>query len=343
MKKTAYFILFMLVAGCTNVKRSSINPDYKVEVVEAKGTAPIIDNNLKAAKEASISDALKNALHLVIGVYVSGQSLVAKSVLIDDEITSKTEGYIEKYEVLKEYVEDNFYKTKIKAYVRKEDITGKLKKIENEVEKIGSPGIYSRVIDNNSVVINFAQDYLISELRKDRFRVIDDMKEAEILIEANASTNFNTSEGLGGFISYGCSLNGNIKTRDGEMVGGFNATASGIGVNDVDAKNNSLLNCLRKAYGNIKDSILNFYLEKKTVKLEIRNVKSINELNDILKYLRNIPSIRSTFMKNYEESLAVIDIVLYKGRAQDVVDYIRKINNIEIVSVKDFSIVSKIK
>jgi len=344
MKKIYYLVfVFGIFVSCTSTKKS-IDTSYEVEVVEAEGIAPIKDENTLDAKSASLSDALKKALSMVVGVYVSGESLVSKSILINDEITSKTEGYIERYEVLKETIENNFYKTKIKAYVRKEDLVRKLRTIENEVEKIGSPKIYIEIEPGElGSSANFASDFLVSEFKKDSFRVVGDRNDSDFIVNMKASTKFNTSEGLGGFYSYSSFITGNVKTQEDEFVGGFNSSSAGIGINEVDAKNNSLLNTLRKVYPDIKQAIINFYYQKKTVKLELSNVSSMNDIFEITNYLRNIPGVKTAFLKNFDSQVAYFEILLIRGNANDILSYLSKKEKISITSVKDFSIKGRIK
>jgi hypothetical protein len=340
MKKNYFYLLSVMVlfASCShNVKKSELNSNYDVEVVESVGMAPIVDSNISAAKKSSLDDALKNALHLVVGVYVSGDTLVSKSVLIDDEITSKSEGYIEKYEVLKEYTEDNFYKTKIKAYVRKEDITNKIKTIENPVEKIGSPSVYISINDNGKAP-GFANNELVSNFKKDTFRVMKDSDSADIIVDGRTDIKFNTSEGLGGFISYSCSISGRIYTKENEMIGAFSGSNGGIGLNDNDAQNNAGINCARKVYSEIKNSIIDFYNQKRIVKFDITNLDSVNDLNELIKYFRNIPLIRTAVVKNYSNSSASIEILLHKGKASDISDIISKNKKINILKIGDYSI-----
>jgi len=134
-------VLLFTAAGCSGGRRSALNPAYETEVAEAEGIAPVINGDVEAAKKASLNEAMKSALGLVVGVYVSQEALVAKSVLIDESISSWTEGYIEKYEVLKEQLDGEFYKTRIRAHIRKEDLAAKLKNLESEPEKLGNPVI----------------------------------------------------------------------------------------------------------------------------------------------------------------------------------------------------------
>ena len=341
-KMLVFCFVFVFISCMSTVK--NIDKDYKVEIVEAEGMAPIVDENILNAKSSSLADALKNALSMVVGVYVSGDLLVSKSVLISEEITSKTEGYIEKYEILDEKVESNFYKTKIKAYVKKEDLTQKLRSIENEVEKIGSPKLYITVESNqNDDSSKFVLDFLVSEFKKDSFRVVSKESEADFIIAAKISSKFNTSEGLGGFVSYSSFITGDIKTQDNEIAGAYNASASGIGINDFDAKNNSLLNSSRKVYPDIKQAIINFYYQKKTIRFEIENVSSINEMFEILKRIRNIPLVKNAVLKNFDSKVAVFEIILHKGKASDIISELYKNEKIFIISFKDFNIKGRMK
>lgn len=343
-----FFVVLSIVflfssCGGNKIVKSNINKNYEVEIVEAIGTAPIVEGNIEGAKKSSLSDALKNALHLVVGVYVSGDTLVSKSVLIDDEITSKSEGYIERYEVLKEYTEDNFYKTKIKAYVRKEDITLKLRNIESDVERIGSPVIYLNIIDADTKSISSSQDSIISDLKKDNFRISLNISDADIIIDGKSNIKFNTSEGLGGFISYGCSISGTIKSKDSEIIGSFNGSSGGIGTNDFDAKNNAGVNCGRKVYLDIRNSIIDFYNKKRIVKFEISGISSMNNIQELIKYFRNIPAIRNALVKSYDKDVAVIDLLVHKGNARDLINLIIKNTKIEILKTNSFAIYAKYK
>ena len=137
----ASLLAAMLLAGCSATRKSTLNSAYETEVVEAEGIAPVVNGDLDGARKTSLHEAMKNALGLVVGIYVSQEAMVSKAILIDDTITSQTEGYIEKYETLKETRDGDFYKTKIRAHVRKEDITAKLRKLESEPQKLGNPVI----------------------------------------------------------------------------------------------------------------------------------------------------------------------------------------------------------
>ena len=261
MKKNLFiFLSFTLfIISCShNVKKSELNKNYEIEIVEAEGTAPIVNSDMEGAKKSSLNDAMKNALALVIGVYVSGDTLVSKSVLIDDNITSRSEGYIEKYKVLKEYRDGDFYKTKIQAHVRKEDLSAKLKNLETDVERIGNPVVFldiSEKKDGQDIQGSYSANQLIMKLREDGFRIAQGMDGADIIARGKANTSFNTKEGLGGFLSYSAALSIELLNQSQEIIGAVNNTAGGIGLNEEVAAKESLVNTAKKSYEQLKNSI----------------------------------------------------------------------------------------
>lgn len=308
-------------AGCAGTRKSALNPAYETEVVEAEGMAPVVNGDVEGAKKTSLHDAMKSALGLVVGVYVSQDAMVSKSVLIDENITSQTEGYIEKYEVLKEWRDGDFYKTRIRAHVRKEDLAAKLRTLETEPQKLGNPVIgfdITESADSKPQQTNYAELELKSHFTDAGF-MTGDKDKADILIKGEAQTSFNTKEGLGGFVSYraGISLAA-VKRGSGETMASEQESAGGIDLNDTAAARASLINAAKRAAGPLKDKILKALREKSIVRLTLQNVKTMNELSDFTKLLRNIPAVRASWVRNYDGTSAVLDVAMHKGGAADL-------------------------
>ncbi|MGC8867850.1 MAG: hypothetical protein ACP5PA_06565, partial [Elusimicrobiales bacterium] len=182
------------------------------------------------------------------------------------------------------------------------------------------------------------ENVLIGELKKDLFRLSYSTSDADIIIEGNVKTSFNTSEGLGGFISYRCSIDGGISTSEGEAVGGFAESSGGIGLSDADARNNASIACARKIYPKIKDAIMNFYSSKRTVKVEIDNLSSVNDVNEAIKLFKNISVVRNVYVKSYENKRCVIEIVMHRGKAEDIYPVINKSLLFDVKKISPFSI-----
>ncbi|OGR50953.1 MAG: hypothetical protein A2049_03605 [Elusimicrobia bacterium GWA2_62_23] len=313
--------------GCSGTRKSSLNPAYETEVVEAEGMAPIVEGDAEGAKKTSLHEAMKAALGLVVGVYVSQDAMVSKSILIDENITSQSEGYIEKYETLKEWRDGDFYKTRIRAHVRKEDLAAKLRNLESEPQKLGNPVIGFDIKESADGKAQ-GSDYAALEL-KNRFAeagfLTGEKEKADILISGEAQTAFNTREGLGGFVSYraGVSVSA-VKQGSGETLASVQESAGGIDLNDPAAARASIINAAKKAAEPLKEKVLKALREKSIVRLNLAKVKTMNDLSEFTKLLRNIPAVRASWVRGYNNSVAVIDVAMHKGGAADLSQLLMK-------------------
>jgi hypothetical protein len=319
-------------AGCAGTHKS-VNPAYETEVVEAEGMAPVVGGDVEGAKKTSLHEAMKSALGLVVGVYVSQDAMVSKSVLIDENVTSRTEGYIEKYEMLKEWRDGDFYKTRIRAHVRKEDLAAKLRTLESEPQKLGNPIIgfdITESADSKPQQTNYAELELKSRFTDAGF-MTGEKDKADILIKGEAQTSFNTREGLGGFVSYraGVSLSA-VKQGSLETLASVQETAGGIDLNETAAARASLINAAKKAADPLKDKVLKALREKSMVRLTLLNVKTMNQLSDFTKLLRNIPAVRASWVRSYDGSSAVLDVAMHKGSAADLSQLLMKNGKVQI-------------
>jgi hypothetical protein len=321
-------------AGCAGTRKSTLNPAYQTEIVDAEGMAPIVAGDVEGAKKTSLHEAMKSALGLVVGVYVSQDAMVSKSVLIDDSITSQTEGYIEKYEVLKEWRDGDFYKTRIRAHVRKEDLAAKLRTLESEPQKLGNPVIgfdIQETVDSKPQPTDYAELELKSHFNDAGFMTTADKSKADILISGAAQSAFNTKEGLGGFVSYraGISLAA-VKQGSGETLATVQDSAGGIDLNAPEAARVSLINAAKRVADQLKDKVLTALKEKSMVRVTLGNVKNMNELSDFTKLLRNIPAVRSSWVRSYDGSVAVLDVAMHIGGAADLSQLLMKNGKIAV-------------
>lgn len=308
-------------AGCGGTRKSSLNPAYEIEIVEAEGMAPLVDGNVEGARKTALGEAMKNALGLVVGVYVSQEALVSKAVLIDESITSRSEGYIEKYETLKEWRDGEFYKARIRAHVRKEDLSAKLRTLENEPQRLGNPVIgfdIAEAADGKAQATEYAALELKNRFIEAGF-ITGEKEKADIVIKGEAQASFNTREGLGGFTSYraGISLSA-VKQGSLETLASMQESAGGIDLSDQAAARASIINAAKKAAEPLKEKILRSLREKSVVRLNLANVKTMNELSEFTKLLRNIPAVRASWVRSFSGETAVLDVAMHQGGAADL-------------------------
>ncbi|MBI4801164.1 MAG: flagellar assembly protein T N-terminal domain-containing protein [Elusimicrobia bacterium] len=317
----------LLVGGCSGARRSALNSAYETEVVEAEGQAPIVNGDAQGAKKTALHEAMKSALGLVVGIYVSQEAMVSKAVLIDDTITSQTEGYIEKYETLKEEKTGDSYKIRIRAHVRKEDISAKLKNLESEPQKLGNPVIgfeIKEVVDGKTQETDYAELELKNTFTNAGF-MTGEKEKADVLIKGLVKSDFNTKEGLGGFISYRAGLSVDaVKQGSGETLAALQETTGGIDLNESAAARAAIINAARRAGEELKERVLKGLREKSVVRLSLSKVDGMNQLSDFLKSLRNIPMVRDCWLRSLTGNTAAIDVGLRKGNASDLSQLLMK-------------------
>ncbi|MBI2070372.1 MAG: hypothetical protein HYT79_07180 [Elusimicrobia bacterium] len=143
----AYCLPFFLI-GCASTSRLKVGAVAGGEVIEAEGSCPIVGGDVRGAKECSLREAQKKALEKVIGVYLSAKTRVEKAVTIEQNILANTEGYISKYDVLKEGRESDNYLTKIRALVLFQKLGDDLKSLNVLREpSVGLPRVAVIVAD----------------------------------------------------------------------------------------------------------------------------------------------------------------------------------------------------
>jgi len=333
-----------MLTGCAS-GRSNIKATLpSQEVVEAEGTAPIVKGDLEGAKAASLHDAMKNALGLVIGVYVSQKALVSKAILIEDNVTSQTEGYIEKYDVINESHDENFYKTKIKALVRKEDLAAKLKSLELESKQLGNPVVVISVkesIDGKPSDTNFAENELKNDFTSKGFIVSDATSTAGIFIGGNAESDFNTDQGLGGMVSYRSTLSVKaLKAGTQDVISANSETVGGIDATKSAAARAALINSAQKIGANLPADVLKYLKERSTLSLTVTNIENLNQLNDFIRAVRTIIEVRDCFVRNYSAGTAAVDIDVNQGTVSDIAKRLEQMTSfqVKVKSTTAFSI-----
>ncbi|MDP8233550.1 MAG: hypothetical protein P9M06_01945 [Candidatus Saelkia tenebricola] len=334
---TTYYLLLTVFTGCASTKHQIKATSPDTEVVEAEGMGPIVEGDILSAKKTSLHDALKNALGLVIGIYVSKEALVSKALLIEDNITSETEGYIEKYDILKEWQEDNFYKTRIKALVRKEDLSEKLRALELEPKKLGNPVVKFSIeefIDGNQSDAQYAEGVLKNKFIEQGF-VVSDSGTSDILITGKAESIFNSDSALGGLLSYRASISVKaVKSNSQEVIKTAQATTGGVDITEHAAAQASIINAAKKVGKSLPSTILKYLKERSVVQLTVSNVENINILDSLNRSIRALIEVRDTRVRNFSNKTAIIDLDLKKGTTDTIARRLERNSNFKIKITK---------
>ncbi len=112
-------VIFTLsVLNCQTAETTVAKPQSKPGWTKATGVAGIVDNNVGKAKDEALYDAKVSAVKQVLGTLISSRTDVADGEFLSTQITAKSEGFIEQYEVLEARAVSSFeYRVTILAKV----------------------------------------------------------------------------------------------------------------------------------------------------------------------------------------------------------------------------------
>ncbi|MBI4689724.1 MAG: flagellar assembly protein T N-terminal domain-containing protein [Nitrospirae bacterium] len=113
--------------------------------VNAEGYAIIIEGRKDVARESAISNAFRRAVEQAIGVMVEAETMVKNLSLLNDNVYSKSSGYIKNYKITDEKIEGDTFRIRITASVS-------TKKLMKDLDDIGL--LIKEIVSFTSNVIN---------------------------------------------------------------------------------------------------------------------------------------------------------------------------------------------
>jgi hypothetical protein len=119
MKNFWYVVVFL--AAVLAVTPGMASQKSAREVI-ATGESLIENNNIPAARQRAIEEALRKAVEQELGLLINTETMVKNYRTLEDMIFSKSQGYVLKYSILSEHTLGNRYRASIRALVSMESI-----------------------------------------------------------------------------------------------------------------------------------------------------------------------------------------------------------------------------
>ena len=163
MKKITLFVLAILLSFTTAKAQTDI------QVVQAKGRATILNNDIAAARDEALIDARVKALE-TLGIHVSAETIISQSSMIDQTVVNKTKGFIRSYRVLNEFEQSGIYHVEIEAWISFEISEEDLRKYLRNFSVV--VGVETQ-IDGRQISDTRIEDAFIGDLVDNGFDVID--------------------------------------------------------------------------------------------------------------------------------------------------------------------------
>jgi len=143
-----YMVLLLSVPFLLLTSGISMSEEYRV--VTVKGLGAIVGGDRANARDMAIKDAKRKAVEQVAGTLVTSETYIKNFMMVEDNILTKSEGYVRNYEILSEGEVDRYtYEVEIKAEVSQGDIVEDLAAIDGIVFSVGRPRIMVLMRERN--------------------------------------------------------------------------------------------------------------------------------------------------------------------------------------------------
>ncbi|MBN2416598.1 hypothetical protein JXO52_12195 [bacterium] len=144
------FLLIVLVAAGGRVLAQQPDSLSQARQIVASGIGSIVNDDVAHARDDAIADALRTGLEQAVGMIVESETLVDNYQLIEDNIFSKTRGYVQTYKVIREGKRDaQLYEVTIQALVKIADLKNDLDGIATLMRRKNMPRIMMIIEEQN--------------------------------------------------------------------------------------------------------------------------------------------------------------------------------------------------
>lgn len=316
----------LVAAGCSGSRsRLKIGQTAEGEVVEAEGLAPNDASDLVATKRASLVDAQRNAVEKAVGVFVSARTLVEKAVAIENNILARTDGYVKKYDVLDERVDDGLYYTRIRALVSLRELEKDLDDLSLlQTPEIERPRVHVAIVEKigkEKSDDGAAARSLERILAQDGFIVTADERreDADVWIEGSASAFPFQSGGLGGFVSHRARLTAVAREAGtNNKLLTISKEASGLGGSGALAALKSLETVGEVAGQALGEELANLWAENRALVVLVENVHAFDDVERVRKHLVSQPDVADLVLRRFDEGSAQFDVQLNGATAPEL-------------------------
>lgn len=125
-------------------------PSYaESNVVTVAGIAPYTLNDDVKARDTAVQDAMRKAVEQAVGTIVSSETVVEDYQVLRDNIYTKTQGYIQKYDVVSAGAKGNLYEVIINATVSVENLKNDLAALGLLHARVEKPRVLFMIAEQN--------------------------------------------------------------------------------------------------------------------------------------------------------------------------------------------------
>src|SRR3990172_8581996 len=138
-KKAGHCALFILMLLWSWSAAAQLPGQQQVEAI---GTGSITYNDVAAARDRAIDDALRKAVEQTLGTYIDSQTRVQNYMVVEDRILSWSRGYVSNYQITSELKKTpELYEVRMLATVNTSDLQRDADAVRNLIMSMGNPRV----------------------------------------------------------------------------------------------------------------------------------------------------------------------------------------------------------
>ncbi len=354
----ASVIFMLLLSGCGGIRQGVKTNDASqpatekyVEVDADAEVAPIPENEL-VTKRNGVEAAKKAAIEKAVGVYVTGQQMISKSLLISEKIFSKSTGYIKDYKVVSEAMSGEFWKTSIHAKIKLGDIKTDIDALGLLIKTTaGNPrvmlimdetvdGVLRQMGASDTIIsgaLLTAGYKLVDQAQLDKIKEEESLKAAAagdekaaaliakrfdadvaVIGKLNVITSKIETEPYQGWIKGAAVLNLKVvKTTNGDLLFAYSKSGNALDVSKDGATVSIVKRLSDQAGKELAGSIGPKLVDSNSINLVLTQVSDLNALENFRKLLKTFESVTNVTVRSFDEGTAEYEIELAYGSAAD--------------------------
>jgi len=179
-RRHQYLPIVVLIAALFILPAWSYATDDNGQQVIGKGQAKIFNNNEGSARNQALRNALRDAVKQGVGVLLDSKTTVKNWTVIQDEVYSSAQGFVKKYQPIRDEKANGTWYIEIEAEVATGQIKDKLSELRILHKKMGNKRLmviyhpeHPDALPSDHAAVRAAMSAIPSEFNNAGFRIFD--------------------------------------------------------------------------------------------------------------------------------------------------------------------------
>ena len=180
-----FFIIFLVTLFLISTTAVITQAQRATQTVTGIGVATIFGDDIGLARDQATDDALRKSVEQSLGTFIEATTLVQNNMIVEDNILNWSNGYVRKYNIIKEGRTDaTTYEVTIKAEVELSNLKNDWESVQNLINRMGNPRVMFMIDERNigessnrynylSVDMNITENTLLDKFIENGFECVD--------------------------------------------------------------------------------------------------------------------------------------------------------------------------